>query len=534
MPRVRCALSLTVLLAGCSTCDTAPAAVTDSVQGGFDRGREVLADGTERAREGQDALGRVADRVLEPGVDLPPESATPPPPARDGNRARLLINGEASYLERLRLIDQAQHSIRIQALIFKADAVGTAIADRLIARKRENPDLDIRVIVDAYANLQDYDAQMLYFELMNAGIRVVGYEPLFLEWVNEINLDDWTAGNKRYHEKYFVIDDRRAVVGGMNIGDEYARCGATPELIWRDQDIYLEGPVVEDIARAFDENFDRFVRIRGQRPAVLESDIYWDAWRNVHPNLRSAVTASIGRERPWRSSAPRALDLRGMRARQVRTTAVTDARVQFIRNRPRVHEHWIDEAYRARIDAAQRRVVIANAYFIPTPELLRALVSAARRGVEVTVLTNSKDTNDIPLINDAGRVSYRELMRAGVRVYEWHGERHGEGTLHAKLGTFDDEVAIIGSYNLDPRSYGLNSEDVVVVESPAIARVLTERVLETDLRFADRITDREAEEWSNPALVPHVTELPDIPFWDPRFDEDRFEMFLIEQASRNL
>jgi hypothetical protein len=67
-------------------------------------------------------------------------------------------------------------------LIFKADTAGTAIADRLLARKRANPDLDIRVIVDAYANIQDYDAQMLYFELMDAGIQVYGYEPLFLRF----------------------------------------------------------------------------------------------------------------------------------------------------------------------------------------------------------------------------------------------------------------------------------------------------------------------------------------------------------------
>ncbi len=121
-----------------------------------------------------------------------------------------------------------------------------------------------------------------------------------------------------------------------------------------------------------------------------------------------------------------------------------------------------------------------------------------------------------------------------MRVYEWHAERHDEGTLHAKLAVFDSEVAIIGSYNLDPRSLALNSEDVVVVEHEGVAAELHTHVMETDLDYADRITERQARAWSDPALIPVVDQLPDVPFWDPRFDADRFELFLIGQASKGL
>jgi putative cardiolipin synthase len=463
----------------------------------------------------------------------PVEKAAAPPPLRRGNKARLLVNGEASFLERMRLIDEAERSIYIQALIFKADTVGYAVVDRLIQRQRERPDLDIRVIVDAYSNVQDFHAQMLYFELMDAGIDVQGYEAFYLHWMGEIDLRDWTAGNKRYHEKYWVVDGTKAIVGGMNIGDEYARIGSDPALIWRDQDIYLEGEVVADVERAFLENFATFDRLKQRGPGPLTTDAYWDAWRAAHPRLREVVTATLGTRRAWERRQHLAWDPAALARRRVASPLHDDVAVQFVRSRPRVGERWIDAEYLARIGAAERSVVIANAYFVPTAPLLRALADAARRGVEVTVITNSKATNDIPIINDAGRLSYRELIEAGVAMYEWHAERIGEGTLHAKYAVFDAEVAIIGSYNLDPRSLGLNSEDVVVVHDARIASELHARTMEVDLRLADRITLEQAREWEDLRLVPLVDEVP-LPWDDPRFDPDQFELFLIRQVERNL
>ncbi len=520
-------IGLLALLGGCGSCD-GPEVDPELVASAVD---QTVATAEQGSGELADRAAALLDEGDEGGA---PATAAPPPPARDGNRARLLINGEASFLTRLRLIEEAEESIYIQALIFKADTVGCAIADRLIARKREDPDLDIRVIVDAYANIQDYDAQMLYFEMMDAGIEVQGYEPLFLEWMNEIDTEDWTAGNKRYHEKYWVIDGRRAVLGGMNVGDEYARVGDDPALVWRDQDVYLEGPVVRDVAAAFEENFAELQRLAERRPRILESDAYWSAWRQVHPELRARVSESMGRGRAWRRARRARLDREAMRGRAVESPVHDDVTVRFVRSRPRLGERWIDRAYREQIDAAQTSVVIANAYFIPTDALQAALIRAAQRGVEVTVLTNSKETNDIPLINDAGRIAYRPLMDAGVRVYEWHAERHDEGTWHAKIAIFDQRVAIVGSYNLDARSLALNSEDVVVIEDPRIAAELHGRVIDTDLRFADRITAAQAEAWADPSLIPAMDRVPELPWWDPRFDADRFELFLIGQASRGL
>ena len=471
--------------------------------------------------------------VFEPPPDLKADVESSVPPVRSGNTARLLINGEAAFTERLRMIDEAQESIYIQALIFKADTVGNTIARRLLLKKAADPDIDIRIIVDAYSNIQDLEAQLMYFQLKNAGIVVEGYEAFYLHWLNEVNLRDWTAGNKRYHEKYWIVDGRAAVVGGMNIGDEYARIGDDPLLIWRDQDVYLEGPVVEDIELAFLENCEHFKAIKKTWPGAFNTDTYWDAWQGVHPDLRDLVTHSLEKRREDALAELPAWEELGLERRRVGKALHQDVSVRFVRSRPRHGETYIDQAYRQLIDSATTSVLIANAYFVPTQRLAQSLAAAASRGVIVKVINNSLETNDIPIITTAGRVSYAPLMDAGVEIYEWHAEREGEGTMHGKFAVVDSRVAVIGSYNLDPRSIGLNSEDVVLIHDERLAKEIEVHYLVEDLPMADRITPAEAAQWSNPDLVPVVDEPPPL-MTSPLFDPAQLELFLMKQVEKSL
>ena len=446
--------------------------------------------------------------------------------------ARLLINGEASFARRLVLIEEAQQTIYIQTLIYKADAVGIAIADALIAKKQANPEMDIRIIVDAYANIQDLQAQLLFFELQNHGIVVEGYEAFYLQWINEVNLKDWLAGNKRYHEKYWIVDGTKAVVGGMNIADEYARWGEDQLLRWRDQDVYLEGPAVGQIQAAFLDNMEHFRTIKQAWPQPLSTDTYWDAWSGVSPGFRDLVGTTMEKARG--KITGEGADLATLKARRGQGSPLqSDVRTRFVRSRPRLGEDYIEQLYVFLIDSAETSVLIQNAYFVPTPRVREALMAAAKRGVSVTVITNSRESNDITLISDAGRTSYLELMQAGVAVLEWHGERHGESTIHSKFAVFDLKVPVIGSYNLDPRSLALNSEDVVALDSPAMAQELVSYVMLEEVPLCDRITTTLAKAWADPRSLPPTDEKP--PIWnDPRFDPDLYEYFLLKQVEGSL
>jgi cardiolipin synthase len=129
-----------------------------------------------------------------------------------------------------------------------------------------------------------------------------------------------------------------------------------------------------------------------------------------------------------------------------------------------------DKLYLRAIETAQKSITIENAYFLPPPELREALAAAAKRGVDVKVMTNSKASNDMGFVSDAARHFYDDLLEAGVKIYEKHG-----GTLHSKTATFDGQYSIVGSVNLNGRSKNTDAEVAVAVQDEGTARQLEQR-----------------------------------------------------------
>jgi cardiolipin synthase len=196
------------------------------------------------------------------------------------------------------------------------------------------------------------------------------------------------------------------------------------------------------------------------------------------------------------------------------------ARCRVFQSRPRLRETYIQQAYLKLLGTAKREVLIANAYFVPTPSIRLAIAEAARRCVRVVVLTNGKETSDTPGMSLLGRGYYAELLAvnassqvkacpnkdAGIEVWEWIGKAQADaqqtqGLLHAKFAVVDREVALVGSYNLDPRSERLNSESAIVFENAALADQLARTFVERDLATSRRIGAEEAAGFEKPASV---------------------------------
>lgn len=442
-------------------------------------------------------------------------------PARGPGDCRIAVleGGEDSFAVRLAALKQARKSIRIQALVFKGDETGLRIAE--ILKEKKAAGLDVRVIVDAFSNpwLQ---TQWLYLDLKQNGIEVEGYEAMALQWLNEIPIPrltphtDPNALDQRYHEKMFIVDgetdDAFAVTGGLNIGNEYFRADpANPDATWRDQDVVLRGGVVRDLVTAFDRNFDYFVAVKKSR-GILDTNLYWDATRAVLDKTGKvpityrtdpAVVANVARLEERRP----VLQFRG-------------ATCRFVQNRPRLQETYIQQAYVKLIERARREVLVANAYFVPTPSIFKALTDAARRCASVRLISNSPETNDLPEITLVGRGHYKDLLAvnqspevkacpnpdAGLRIWEWIGQSaeqatRQQGTMHSKFAVTDGERGLVGSYNLDPRSERLNSESAVVFLQPELAGHLRRKFLDEDLRYAREVTAEAAATFESPDAV---------------------------------
>ena len=419
-------------------------------------------------------------------------------------RIAVLHNGDDSFAARIQALKNADTSVRIQALTFTGDESGLYITELLKGKKVQG--LDVRVIIDGLANPW-VQTQWRYFDLKQHGIEVEGYETFSLQWLNELPMashdaaDKTTNPNKRFHEKMWIIDGGTdhgvAILGGANIANEYFRIDPqNPSRYWRDQDVIVKGDVVKDMVATFERNFEYFLKIKESR-GVFNTNIYWEATRKVLNKTGTVNMYHITDKRlnkNVRELAYKKLDLK-----------YEDAKCRFFQNRPRFGETYIEQAYLKLIKGAKKEILIANAYFVASKKFVEAINDAVRRCVKVIILTNSPETNDLPMLTIVGRDYYDDILavnkeslvqsfdEGGVQIWEWQGRRthaaeQTEGTMHAKFAVFDRRISIVGSYNLDPRSRTLNSESVIVFENEALSRHLADMFYKNDLDFSKQIT----------------------------------------------
>lgn len=216
--------------------------------------------------------------------------------------------------------------------------------------------------------------------------------------------------DKRDHRKIAVIDGTAAFAGGMNVGDEYAGFGED-RTRWRDVGLKLRGAAALALQRLFCEN--------------------WQVETGDTPPGCDAIP----------SKAPKD----------------GDATVHIVSGGPHHNRSYIHNAFRLAIAGASRSIVIANPYFLPGPRVIRSLLKAAKRGVRVQLVLPA--VSDVPLVSLLSRSSYSPLLKGGIEIYEREGT-----VLHAKVMLIDGCWSIIGSANLDHRSFHRNFEVNVIVD----------------------------------------------------------------------
>lgn len=355
-----------------------------------------------------------------------------------GNKVTPLIDGPAAFAAIDKAIAAAKDHIHVETYIFADDQLGRSFVDSLI-RKREQG-VEVRVIYDAIGSHDTPDS--LFDEMRAAGIEVAEFRPL-----NPIKTLPWRYHN-RDHRKLLIIDGRVAFTGGMNITGAYAsgsksRPGPDAGLTeaWRDTDVEIDGPAVEQFQTQFLDTWTRLGQSAGERQEKYFPQLY-----GVGDDLVAAVV-SVG------------------------------ARQQ--------HEA-IYRTYVAAIEHASRRIWITQAYFAPPPEFRDALLAAVRRGVDVRIVLPG--FTDSGLVFYASRAGYEALLRGGVRLFE-----KKDALLHAKTAVVDDALIIIGSANLDYRSFLHNNEVTAVI----IGRGPTQKMqssFEVDLQSASELT---LQEWQH-------------------------------------
>ena len=341
-----------------------------------------------------------------------------------GNHIELLHNGDEFFPALIAAIDQAECEVRLETYLFANDAIGRQVVGALAAAAQRG--VTVKLLVDGFGAhnfMADFGER-----LMAAGVQVLVYRPE----VSRFRLRRHRL--RRLHRKLATIDARIAFVGGINIIDDLDTPGQLPPRY--DYSVRIEGPLLADIHR------------------VMRRLWYLVRW------------ASLQRRDPLR--APRPV-----------TTCQEEGMTAALLIRDNLnHRHDIEEAYLSAIETARHEVLLANAYFLPGRRFRKALMAAARRGVQVTLLLQGRV--EYRLLYYATRAIYADLLAAGVRIFEYR-----RGFLHAKVAVIDDDWATVGSSNIDPFSLLLAREANVVIRNGAFTAQLRDHLQQT-LRTASQ------------------------------------------------
>jgi cardiolipin synthase C len=471
-----------------------------------------------RRRVGAAALAlALASLVLCSGCSSPPAWEKPPPshaatPRPDGPFAAIesrigaahgpeasgfrLVESNADGLKwRLVLIDSAAHSLDLQYYVWFGDASGQLLMTRVIAAADRG--VKVRILFD---DLNTMLHDMTSPELRDAMLSRIDKHPnveirVFNAWQERGWLGrvaegtaDFERLNRRMHNKQMIADNRAAIVGGRNVGDEYM--GLNAEFNFHDLDVLGIGPVARQASGVFDRywNSDWVRRI----PAAGATDegvltpevIELPPAAAAHPAMQALVSGA----RSW------AAELGGLPATLSigRSLVHTDSPSRAASSR-----NHMPEAFRALMRSARREVLISNAYIIPDENFMSDLRELAGRGVKVHILTNSLASHDVPAVNAHYESWRRAILQSGAALHELRSDaairaelvdtppvRSGFVGLHVKAMVIDRERSFIGSMNLDPRSEVFNSEMGVVVDSAALAQALA-RGIERDMSGAN-------------------------------------------------
>jgi putative cardiolipin synthase len=442
------------------------------------------------------ALSLTACASLEPRPELPIDAAVPvgsgttldgliadaeaKHPGQSG--FRLVREGPEAFAIRSRTAAVAGRSLDVQTYIWHNDATGSFLAVRLL--EAADRGVKVRLLVDDMdARAKNYGFAALH---AHPNIEVRMFNP-FSSRSGTLSLAFEALGsakriNRRMHNKTWIADNRIAIVGGRNLGDEYF--GASDEVNFVDLDFAMVGPIVRDASASFDRYWNS--------PLAYPMDVL--APKEVSPGALQALRDKVASQAGQAENSRFASELRQKDA--VQRLVAGDWPMHWAGNFRFVSDDPLKaagkgtgyagsnvlELLRPLLESSTRDVTIISPYFVPGESGTGFLVGIDQSGSDVRVLTNSLAANDVAMVY-GGYSEWREqLLEGGVTLWELKPTPGSEiksslfgssgASLHTKALSVDGRIGFVGSYNLDPRSTSLNCEQGIFVESAEIAAQL--------------------------------------------------------------
>lgn len=352
-------------------------------------------------------------------------------PLTTNNKAELLINGEEKFPAVLEALRNAKHHIHIEYYIYEDDEIGRAIEEIMIEKAKEG--IEVRFIYDDFGSASI--RKSLVKRLRNNGVKAFPfYKIKLIKLASRLNY--------RNHRKIIVIDGRISFVGGINISDKYSNAALGNKLYWR----------------------DTHLKIEGDSTAILQHIFIGD----------------------WNYCAGKKLKITDQYFPKMGEFQGETQNIQIVSSGPDSDRPSIYYAIIKAIQSAKKEILLTSPYFIPGETIIDSMKMAALSGVEVKLLVPG--ISDSFMVNAAAKSYYTELLKAGVQIYLYK-----KGFVHAKTMVADRALAIVGTANLDYRSFDLNFEVNAVVYDDQLAEELAFN-FENDLLHSEKI---DIQSWLN-------------------------------------
>ncbi|MBK5187754.1 MAG: phosphatidylserine/phosphatidylglycerophosphate/cardiolipin synthase family protein [Gemmatimonadaceae bacterium] len=339
--------------------------------------------------------------------------------ASSGNAVELMRDGTQIFAAMLEMIEQAKESVMLESYIVNSDSVGERFAEALIAAAARG--VQVRLIADWVGS---WTTKRAFWRKLRDGkvdVRIFN-RPGFKAWLGAVPRD---------HRKLLAVDQRVALTGGIGLSEEWSgivkRRHKAP---WRDTAVRIEGPAAVDFSRAFEDMWKR--ANREERRAARRHALPRARNTGVLPEQSAGAVVGVIEGEPWRLRVARALQIQAV--------------------------------------SAERAIWIASAYFYPSSAEMEALCGAALDSVDVRVLVPSR--YDHPWVRRFARSVYRQLLRNGVRIWEWNGIM-----MHAKTSVVDGRWVRVGSTDFNPLGVAINYELDAVIESQVLGKAAEEMFL---------------------------------------------------------
>lgn len=362
-----------------------------------------------------------------------------------GNRVEILLDGAGTFPRLWEDLRLARRSIDLQLYYCHPGALADSLGDLIAGRARDG--VRVRFLYDGFGcgGLgDDY-----HDRLREAGVHAVRFRPV--RW--------WSLhkAQERSHARIVVIDGAIGYTGGFGVDDRWSAAGVDGIPGWRDTNARFTGPAVAQLHAAF---ADAWAETTGE---LLLGPSPSDTVRDT-TEVRAAVSIA---EADGGDGAPR----------HAPDAAIPMAAAGLMHAVPDRGSTTAERLLALSIAAARSSLYVANAYFVPDDDFRALLVEAARRGVDVRILTPG-DGTDVPLVRYAARSHYADLLEAGIRIWEYRPTM-----MHAKTFVVDGVWSSIGSMNFDNRSLAVNDETTLLV-SDAVLGARMDSIFLGDLRLA--------------------------------------------------